>query len=472
MYLGDHSLEELVAEYQRRLKRNEFLTLFNDPLRYPKHNYFFEMGASFRQRLFMAGNRVGKTSAALCEIVMHLTGEYPPEWKGHRFTKENNWWLVGRDGKTLLDTLQPMLLGKVGNFGTGLIPKDKLDFFSLSEATKTSSRVNSFRVRHINNEWSEVQFRTSESGRAAFQGTERSIYIDEECSQAVYEECLLRTLTGNNILIMTFTPLFGSTPLIRAFYGGQFRPGDMQLGLGKYVVQTSMDDCPHLSKNDIEELLASCHPSQRDARRKGWPELSAGHIFPVDEKEIKVPRFEIPAHFKRIYGLDVGWNNTAACWIAVDPDTNIKYVYSIYKQGQKEASIHASQIKTRGTWIPGIIDSAAGGSSQVDGRNLKDLYAKEGLLLENANKSVHAGLFLCYDELAKGQIKIFEDCVQFFEEYREYKYGPDGKPIKENDHIMDAFRYAMMKIASAIAKPIKKDYVYDTAVSATSRTGW
>lgn len=403
---------------------------------------------------------------------MHLTGEYPKDWNGHRFTKAPEFWVVGRDGKTVKDTLQPMLLGKVGELGTGLVPADKLDFLTLSEATKTSSGIDSFRVQHITGAWSYVQFRTAEAGRAAFQGTERSILIDEECDTAVYEECLLRTLTGGNILMLTFTPLTGMTPLLKNFYEGTFRPGDLELGLGKFVVQTSMKECPHLDAVAVEEILASCHPSQREARLAGIPELGAGSIYPVAEKDFLVAPFEIPAHYKRLYGLDVGWHNTAACWIAVDPDTDTKYVYAVYKKGQVEPVVHASAIKAKGNWIPGIIDSAAAGASQENGKRLLDLYEAEGLNLEGANKAVSAGIFTCYNGLSTGQIKVFSNLDLFLDEFREYKFDEKGKVLKVNDHIMDAFRYAIMKIDKAITKPIPKQYNMDHRVSPTARTGW
>lgn len=463
-------LKELVEEYQRREKRNTFLTLFADKEKYPKHNLFFS--SKTRQRLFLAGNRVGKTTAALCEVVMHLTGEYPKDWQGHKFSTAPEFWIVGRDSKTIKDTLQPMLLGKIGEFGTGLVPRDKLDFTSLSEATKTSSAVESFRVLHISGSWSYVQFRSAEAGRAAFQGTARSILIDEECPVSVYEECLLRTMTGGNILMMTFTPLFGMTPLLKNFYEGVFRAGDMELGLGKYVIQVSMDECPHLNPNDIEEILASCHPSQRDARRRGIPELGAGSIFPVPEEDITVEPFEIPEHFKRVYGMDVGWKNTAACWVAIDPDTNVKYVYHEYKRGEVEPVVHSTALKGKGAWIPGIIDSASNASSQADGKSLMEAYKLHGLILENANKAVEAGLFTCYDGLSRGEIKVFKTCSKFLEEYREYKRDSNGKVHKTNDHIMDAFRYAIMKIDKAITRPVKKQYISDGRVSPESRVGW
>ena len=43
---------------------------------------FHEAGAVHRERLFMAGNQLGKTVAGSFEWAMHLTGDYPDWWNG------------------------------------------------------------------------------------------------------------------------------------------------------------------------------------------------------------------------------------------------------------------------------------------------------------------------------------------------------------------------------------------------------
>src|SRR4249919_3986089 len=48
----------------------------------PKHEAFFAAGATYPERLFMAGNRVGKSIAGCYELSCHLTGEYPIWWIG------------------------------------------------------------------------------------------------------------------------------------------------------------------------------------------------------------------------------------------------------------------------------------------------------------------------------------------------------------------------------------------------------
>ena len=74
------------------------------PLRrelYPKHMEFFAAGREFKLRLFMAGNRIGKTFAAAYELACHLTGEYPAWWEGKRFKHNNSWWVCGVDSKLI-----------------------------------------------------------------------------------------------------------------------------------------------------------------------------------------------------------------------------------------------------------------------------------------------------------------------------------------------------------------------------------
>src|SRR6516165_12482645 len=78
------------AELARR--RAAFVTLFPDsgPLGrefYQKHLEFFAAGATYKERLFMAANRVGKTVAGAFEVTCHLTGRYPHWWQESRFDK-------------------------------------------------------------------------------------------------------------------------------------------------------------------------------------------------------------------------------------------------------------------------------------------------------------------------------------------------------------------------------------------------
>ena len=445
-------LLELLKEKEVRVRRRLIDTYFpasgpRNRTLYPKHMMFFEAGVQHKLRLFMAANRVGKSLAAIYEVSLHLTGQYPKWWKGRKFDKPTDWWLAGVDSNLVKATLQPFLLGQVGDFGTGMLPYDCLDFDTLKDAKKADTSVGMFRVKHVSGNYSTVEFKSYESGREAFQGTAKNILLDEEPPLPIFTECLYRT-AGDFCLMMTFTPLKGISNTILNFLEGQtFHEGS--IGTGKHVTMASWDDVPHLTEEDKSILIAATPPWLRDARTRGIPSMGSGAIYPMQLHEITVKRFEIPKHWKRYCGLDVG-GKTAAIWFAIDPGTQIHYGYHEYYREGELPSVHAQGIAPLGQWIPIAIDHAAHGRSQIDGENLFDLYKDLGLVLSNANKAVETGLYTCWERLSTGKVKIFDDLKRFVQEYQLYRKDEKGKVVKVDDHIMDAFRYAQMSSDLAI----------------------
>ena len=135
----------------------------------------------------------------------------------------------------------------------------------------------------------------------------------------------------------------------------------------KVVVMAGWDDVPHLTDEAKAKMLAGTPPHLRDSRSKGIPSLGAGAIYPIPEEDILCDPMEIPAWWRRSYGMDVGWNNTAAVWGSWDVDNDIVYIYSEHKMGEEKPLVHAASIKARGEWIWGEIDPAARGRQQGDG---------------------------------------------------------------------------------------------------------
>src|SRR3569623_1031846 len=91
---------------------------------YPKQLEFHALGASKRERLLMAGNQLGKTWSGGMEMAMHLTGEYPDDWKGRRFAEPIRAWCAGVTGESTRDNPQRILMGPLGAQGTGSIPRE------------------------------------------------------------------------------------------------------------------------------------------------------------------------------------------------------------------------------------------------------------------------------------------------------------------------------------------------------------
>lgn len=228
--------------------------------------------------------------------------------------------------------------------------------------------------------------------------------------------------------------------------------------MSKFVVMADWDDAPHLTAEMKREMYDALSPRDRDARSKGIPQLGAGAIYPVQESEITEEPFEIPAHWPRAYALDVGWNRTAAVWGALDRDSSTVHLYSEHYQGQAEPSIHADAIKSRGDWIPGVIDPAAHGRSQEDGKKLFSMYCDLGLELTPAKNSVEAGIYSTYQRLSGGRLKVFKTLRNWLGEFRIYRRDEKGHIVKSGDHLMDCTRYWVMSGIDVVkTKPVYRD---------------
>jgi hypothetical protein len=188
--------------------------------------------------------------------------------------------------------------------------------------------------------------------------------------------------------------------------------------------------------------LDSTPPHLRDARSKGEPSLGSGAIYPIPISDIEVKPFVIPFGWKRAYALDVGWNRTAALWGAQNPVDGTIYLYSEHYKGQQLPVVHAAAIKTRGEWIRGAIDPAAGGANQKDGTQLKKEYQGLGLILTDADNALESGLIAVWQALALGQMKIFATLQNFKGEYRVYQRDERGRVMDgQADHLLDCMRY-------------------------------
>lgn len=214
-------LQQALLHKRQRRKIDSFYP-DEGPLRrelYPKHLEFFAAGKNYRERMFLAANRIGKTEGVgAYETTLHLTGDYPMWWNGRRFTNPISAWAAGKDSKTVREIIQFKLLGPVGDLGTGMIPGDSI--IATSPKPGVPEAIEAITVRHITGGKSRIMLKSYDQGRDSFVGTEQHcVWLDEECVRDIYVECLTRTMTTNGIIIITMTPLLGLTDICKDFLG-------------------------------------------------------------------------------------------------------------------------------------------------------------------------------------------------------------------------------------------------------------
>lgn len=460
-------LEEL--EYRKKYRVIDFMFPEKGEYRrelYPKHLAFFEAGKTKLNRGLLGGNGSGKTRGFGTEFTYHLTGQYPDWWKGKKFTHPVNAWGVARESKQLRGGMQATLFGEFTDIGTGLIPKECLlddnGRFQTWAMSGTANCIGTCAVRHytdgVFDGWSTIEFKTAAQGWQEFQGaTKHIVWIDEEPDDPkVVSECFARTRGPKGqegMMVCTFTPLLGYTTLYLGFLPGGKMPPD---GIhpdnpAKQVFVVSLNDVPHVSKEQLTAFIAewkTSDPFSIKARVEGIAALGTGRIYPIDEDWVVVQDRNIPHYWPKAYGLDPGWSNTAAVWIAEDPNTNIKYIYSEYKHGQVVYPIHAEAIKNRGVWITGSIDPQEAGKPRENGAKTIDYLISLGLDLTRGTGDHAALRSMILAMFESGALKITESCQKLLQEIRMYRYDEKdpNKPAKDqDDHLCDAMMYAIAK---------------------------
>lgn len=446
--LSEKEREALKLETTRRLATKRLY--FYKP--YRKQAEFHEAGAAYRERLFLAGNQLGKTVGGSFELAMHLTGQYPDWWKGRRWDRPVIWWAAGVTGESTRDNPQRLLMGRPGEWGTGSIPGDCI--IEHTRALGVQDLLDTVRIKHVAGE-SVLSFKFYEKGRQKWQGeTLDGVWFDEEPPQDIYSEGLTRTNATNGLVYLTCTPLLGMTEVI-----GQFLQNPTA---DRHVTQMTIDDAEHYTPEQRRKIIDSYPAHEREARAKGIPMLGSGRIFPVAEEVIAVDAFAIPRHWPIIGAMDFGYDHPfAAVELAWDRDADCVYVTKTYRAREQTPVLHSAAVKPWGDWLPWAWPHDGLQHSKDSGVPLAEQYRKQGLKLlpEHAKypderdgtpgkAGVEAGLMDMLDRMQTGRFKVFRHLEDWFQEFRIY-HREDGKVVKLMDDLLSATRYGVMSLRFA-----------------------
>ena len=458
--LSPKALALLATEVSKKLAENKLA----DYLPYKKQVEFHNAGADegVRERLLMAGNQLGKTVAGSFEAAMHLTGIYPEWWDGIRFTEPTSAWAASLTSQGTRDTVQRLLLGKPGEWGTGAIPKALIvDIKRASHGVADS--VETVTVKHITGGTSRITLKSYDQGRERWQGeTLNFVWFDEEPPIDIYIEGLTRTNATQGIVWLTFTPLLGMSDVVKRFLIEKME--------GTHVTTMTIEDAEHYTPEQRRAIIATYPLHERDARAKGIPTLGSGKIFPIAEEDLRELPVTIPNHWPRIAGIDFGWDHpTAAVWIAWDRDTDTVHVYDCYRKSESTPIIHGATMKAKGAWIPVAWPHDGMQHDKGSGIALAQQYRDLGVLMlkdkathppakgepeGSGGNGVEAGLMDMLDRMQTGRLKVAKHLNDWWEEFRLY-HRENGKVVKEGDDLMSATRYALMMLrhAKVQAKP-------------------
>ena len=453
------------------------------------------------QKALMCANQIGKTYCGAMETTFHLTGKYPgsgeffyPEfwpgshppvpcpyagediwpngWEGHRFNFPVNWLVGSNTNETARDICQQELFGDPTDedaLGTGTVPKDCIG--PRSRKPGVPDAFDSVLVKHYTNGvydgWSRVRFRAYEQGKKKFMGHKyHGAWPDEEPQQEIQSQILRSMLATNGIELITFTPEEGVTEVVNGFVN--------DIAPGQALITATWDDAPHMTEERREQKLATIPKHEREMRSEGIPLMGSGLVFELSEDDLSgivIDPIEIPKHWFRINGFDIGWDHpSAGSAIALDRDTDTVYIYAEYRESKARMAIVADAIKRWGSWIPiawphdGLVHDKKSGIPLTDiyrdeyGMNMlpkqfsnpPEVGQKEG----SGGNGVEVGVQEIYNRMITGRWKIFKTCPLHLEEMRMY-HRKDGKIVAVREDLMSSMRIAAMSLRHAQVETVR-----------------
>jgi len=442
MNLTPAEIDKKLAELDELLKYGRLY----DYKPYAKQKEFHSKSLTYREVLLMANNQGGKTWCGGAEVAIHATGLYPKWWEGRRFTKPNNWWVAGPSGEAVRDTVQRVLMGRLGQQGTGMLPRDNI--IEAVNGRGVADLLDYVLVKHVSGGISSIKLKNYEQGRDKWQGdTLDGVWFDEEPPEDIYTEGLTRTNATKGYVFMTFTPLKGMTEVVRKFL--------TEKSPDRSIVRMTIEDAEHIAPEERQRIINSYPEHERDARTKGIPMLGSGKVFPVAESLITYEPFKMPEYWGRLGALDFGMGHpTAAVKGAWDRDADVVYITHCYRRTDAKISEHVGVLKHWGK-IPWVWPHDGLKRDAGSARPMANQYRDEGLdmldyriTFEDGGNGVEAGIAMMLNRMETGRLKVASHLAEWFEEFRLY-HRKDGEIVKLHDDIMSATRYLIMGLRYA-----------------------
>jgi len=402
-----------------------------------------------KSRWVFGGNRTGKTECGAMEAIWWATGLHP-----HRQIEgDREGWVVSLSSQVGRDVAQSKILKYLPpEFITNVVMK------SGKSDSPQNGVIDFIIVQNKFGGTSKISFKSCDQGREKFQGTGLDwIWFDEEPPEDIYEECLLRTLDKGGVVWGTMTPLKGRNWLYEKIY----------LNSDKHSIhEMSWEDNPFLDRNEILTMEKQLSPEALESRKYGRFTDGAGLVFTEfsDENIIDPLSVSLLTGFDFLISIDPAYvAPTGVVWVATDGESY--YVIDDYSISHKTVEEHANSVVEKNKQL-GIdectilIDSASTQRTLVGSRTVEMQFKDAGLDVNaNVNKNVIEGIMkmksLLKDVNGVRRLFITKNCVNLIRELRGYTWGDNERPVKKNDHCIDALRYIIMHNVSRKKKANK-----------------
>ena len=425
------------------------------------------------RRLYIGGNRSGKTVSGVIEALWRALGNHPyitvtpPPTAGR---------IVAPDFPNgIAKTILPML-------------KQWCPPWVLRGGGWDSAYSKGERILHFAN-GSTIEFFSGDQQLDKFAGTSRDwFWADEECDEDVYNECVLRLLDRNGVAWLTMTPVNGITWVFdRMYLPGKLAKGETVEGVDRELMErisnkdegqaqdtdigitevTTIEN-PYLPEGSVDTIKRGLSEQQIAIRIRGEFKASTGLIYDSFDPKIHVMNgWERPKMWPVAVSLDHGLNNpTAILWHAISPGGQVVTFSELYRRNLTIKEIVPLIIKKNFELriMPSfyIADPSIRNRDPITGTSILEEYARLGLMFSLANNDVGAGIIRVKGYMSnkmkdgRPMWQTTYDCPNLVWEigryrWREFQHRETKNrnnayelPRKKDDHAVDSLRYFLM----------------------------
>jgi phage terminase large subunit-like protein len=438
-----------LAAAQRHIERNPLEAYV------PHRKQILFHSSKARWRLFLGGNRSGKTTASLADDIIQAVDEdcLPDHLKPYkRWTPPFACRIVApKFNESHVRVTFPKL--------RELLPRDQLLGGSWDKAFSKQERVLSFK----NGSW--FQFMTFEQDLDAFMGAKlERIHFDEEPQDfEMFRVNRQRLIDTEGDFILSMTPENGLSWSYERFWEpveaheteqGVYASEDIG------IVQVDIRENPHLNPKEIALVSEGLTQEEQAALLSGRFIHLQGLVYGEfrDETHVIDP---IDSSFLKdktvVVTVDPGLRRAGVLFTAYDDDNDMVAFDELYPtepDSLPENLVKAIRRREKFWGITGaqyLIDPAVRIRSLQNAESLQSAFIQAGLPAMPAQNDLEAGVFEVKRRLQHGGLLITRNCQNLLWERKRYRIKPtdDGsfQDVNRDNHLVDCLRY------SALSRP-------------------
>lgn len=416
---------------------------------HPKQNLFFRSGA--KTRLFLGGNRSGKTTAGILEDIAHALGCRP--WLSRGDAAYETGYGVPTRGRIVCEDFQ--VTAK-----TVIVPK--LWEWLPKESLAGAPKKNAVGVEHY---WtfkngSTIEIMTNEQDSKVFEGWDGHwVHFDEPPLREHFIACKRGLVDHSGRMWFAMTPL--KEPWI---YDELVLKADAGQGnIDVFTVDTEENVGYGLTSEAVAEFASALTDDEKEARLRGKFRQLMGLIYKSFDPAVHlIQPFPIPKDWPHFLSIDPHPRTPhAVVWGAVSPREELFIHQELFAEALiPELCFRIREMSKGMRFASRVIDPSAFILSPMDGSCWADEFRKNGLPVYPGSKELSRAIQMTQGRFkgpdGKPTIFLFNNLERLVWELGRYQWAdwsgrsaetrsPKEKPKDKDDHCIEAMHRIVLQ---------------------------